>query len=68
MTHRNHWFWRGMKHGINPCCILFFESAWEGINHNIPEYGPAMPILTNNAGIILCPVCIARRIMKRCHV
>ena len=35
MTYR--WFWKGIKHDISLCCILFFESAWSNLKH-IDEY------------------------------
>lgn len=56
------YFWRGIKHNISPCCILFFENEWKCIGKDNKEYGETMAILTDNQGIILCPDCLANKI------
>jgi hypothetical protein len=57
-------FWRGIKHDIPLCCILFFDSAWKSIKHNNDEYGKTMDILTKNQGIIMCPDCLVEKIIE----
>lgn len=47
------WFWKGIKHDISLCCILFFESAWSELKH-IDDYD----FPSNNDGVILCPNCV----------
>ena len=57
------WFWRGIKHEIPLCCIMFFESAWtDHIKNEIEEYSETMDKLTDNQGVILCPDCIDKKI------
>ncbi len=55
-------FWKGIKHDIPTCCILFFENEWQIIRKDNEEYGQTMYKLTNNEGIILCPDCIRKKI------
>ena len=62
MRKEKKYFWRGIKHNISPCCILFFENEWESIRKNNKEYGQTMHKLTNNQGIILCPNCLVNKI------
>lgn len=62
MRKEGKYFWRGIKHDISPCCILFFENEWESIRKNNREYGQTMNKLTNNQGIILCPDCLVNKI------
>jgi len=52
------YFWKGIKHQISLCCILFFITEWQSIKQNIHEYGDKMSELTNNEGVILCPDCL----------
>ena len=52
------YFWRGIKHNISPCCIMFFEKEWQSIKKDNKEYGETMHKLTNNEGVILCPDCL----------
>lgn len=65
-THQNKeskYFWRGIKHDIPLCCILFFESVWtKSIKQQISEYGKTMSELTKNQGIILCPDCVIKKV------
>jgi len=56
------YFWRGIKHDISPCCIMFFENEWDSIRKDNKEYGQTMHTLTDNQGIILCPDCITKKI------
>ncbi|MCE2507143.1 MAG: hypothetical protein J4F36_11910 [Nitrosopumilaceae archaeon] len=58
------WFWKGINHGISPCCIMFFETAWTGyVKNEIGEYTDTMLQLTNNEqGVILCPDCVSKKI------
>ena len=56
--HNDRWVMNGFKDGINQCCILFFESAWRTLSDEVPEYSDKMYILTDNAGVILCPDCL----------
>lgn len=46
---------------ISLCCQIFFHS-WHNFRKDIPEYGYSMTLLTNNAGIILCPNCIIKKL------
>lgn len=55
-------FWRGIKHEIPLCCVIFFDSAWKSIKNNNDEYGKTMDILTKNQGIIMCPDCLVEKI------
>jgi len=57
------WFWKGIKHEISLCCIMFFETAWaDTIRNQIDEYSETMVQLTNNKGIILCPSCLIKKL------
>ena len=57
------WFWKGIKHEIPLCCIMFFESAWtDSVKKEISDYSKTMHHLTNNEGIILCPDCLVNKI------
>ena len=58
------YFWKGIKYQIPLCCIFFFETEWQTIKQNIPEYGNKMSDLTNNTGLILCPNCIDTKLKK----
>lgn len=58
------YFWRGIKHKISPCCIMFFEKEWQSIRKNNKEYGEKMHKITNNQGVILCPECLTRQITE----
>ena len=60
------YFWRGIKHEIPLCCIIFFENSWDSIRCVIPNYGNSMHKLTDNAGVILCPDCIEKKISSNC--
>ena len=56
------YFWRGIKHNISPCCIMFFENEWGHIRKDNKEYGKTMHKLTDNQGIIMCPECLTNRV------
>lgn len=56
------YFWRGIKHDIPLCCIMFFETSWQSIRKDNPSYGEIMHKFSNNQGIILCPDCLINRI------
>ncbi len=60
------WFWKGIKYGISPCCIMFFETTWANyVKNEIDEYSENMLELANNEpGLILCPDCIIKKITK----
>ncbi len=58
------YFWRGVKHQIPTCCIMFFETEWQSIRKNNNEYGDTMDKLTNNQGVIMCPNCLVDKIMN----
>jgi hypothetical protein len=58
------YFWRGIKHDISPCCIMFFEKEWQSIRKSNREYGEKMHKMTNNQGVILCPECLTRQIAE----
>ena len=59
------YFWRGIKHNISPCCIIFFENEWQSIKTNIREYGDNMHVITNNQGVILCPECLIKTLTHK---
>jgi len=58
------WFWKGIKHDISLCCIMFFETAWSDcIQNKIEEYSDTMLKLTDGEqGVILCPDCIIKKL------
>jgi hypothetical protein len=56
------YFWRGIKHDIPLCCIMFYETAWQSIRKNNPMYGETMHKLSNNEGIIFCPECLTKNV------
>lgn len=62
MKTKYQWFWKGVKHEIPLCCIMFFENEWQSIRKSNKEYGKIMPKITDNQGIILCPDCLANKI------
>ncbi len=57
-------FWRGIKHKINPCCIMFFSFEWDTIRNHNDDYAKTMSNITNQDGIVLCPSCIIKKIIK----
>lgn len=62
MTGRYGFFWKGVKHNIPLCCVLFFDTVWDGWTQRrereLKEYGDRMNVVTSNAGVILCPQCL----------
>jgi hypothetical protein len=58
------YFWRGIKHQIPLCCIIFFETEWQSIRKMNKEYGNTMDKLTNNQGVVMCPNCLVTKIMN----
>lgn len=68
MTGRYRFFWNGVKDGIPLCCVLFFDTVWDGWTErrerDLKEYGSRMHILTDNAGVMLCPECVAGRMLQ----
>ena len=59
-------FWRGIRHGISLCCVIWFIDV-----HCIKryderrEYQDRMNVMTDNAGIVLCPECVVRTLRSR---
>ena len=59
-------FWRGIRHGISLCCIIWFIDAHCTKKYNERrEYQDRMNVMTGNAGIVLCPECVARTLRSR---
>ena len=56
-------FFTGIRCGISPCCIDFYELSWlPSIKNLIPEYSETMWELSNETGILLCPDCIYKKL------
>ena len=62
MKREGRYFWRGIKHSIPLCCIMFFENEWDSIRKDNGEYSLTMSKMTNNEGVVLCPKCIIRKL------
>ena len=44
---------------------MFFETAWANtVRNKIDEYSQTISDLTNNEGVILCPECLVKKIVK----
>jgi len=64
MRKEGKYFWRGIKHNISPCCIMFFENEWQSIRKDNKEYSQTMHKITNNQGIIICPDCLVDHLKR----
>ena len=53
-----------VPYDIPICCQIFYHS-WLNLKKEIPEYAEKMNRLTKNAGIILCPDCLAKEIVRK---
>lgn len=63
MTGRYRFFWSGVRCKIPLCCVLFFDTVWDGWAERRErdlrdEYGSRMHDMTGNAGVVLCPQCV----------
>ncbi len=56
-------FYRGLEHGIKPCCGLFFVTYHMTLRQIEPLYN-SMVVLTDNGGIIYCPECLVERLSE----
>ena len=57
-------FWRGVRHGIRLCCIIWFVDVHcTKAYAEREEYQNRMNVLTGNAGVVLCPDCVAREVV-----
>lgn len=50
----------GVQFGIPLCCLIFFNNCWDDIRMDVPEYASTMSVITDNAGVILCPKCLVK--------
>lgn len=54
----------GNRCGISLCCIDFYELSWlPSIKNEIPEYSETMWELSDETGILLCPNCLAKKLL-----
>ncbi len=53
-----------VPYDIPICCQIFYHS-WLNFKKEVPEYAKMMNCLTKNAGIILCPDCLAKGIVRK---
>ena len=59
-------FWKGIRYNIPLCCIVWFVDVHCTMRYKErKEYQNRMSVMTNNAGVILCPACVDRAIRSR---
>ncbi len=59
------YLYAGVEEKFPLCCIFFFQDVWSGENKKFfKEYCSTMSILTNNAGLILCPDCVTKKVTE----
>lgn len=60
------YFYAGVEEGFPLCCIFFFQDIWCGENRKFfREYCSTMHVLTNNAGLIMCPNCVVKTMKNK---